>query len=354
MVRRGMLGIPLIVLAACDVPSGVPGWEQTWVVPGDSIALGVAELLPSGLALTEDSSAFLVDIGGTAVSLSLGELCGAPCQAADGAVVPKPPFTETLTTAAPLPEGVVAASLTGGAFDLTLSHDLGFDPLRPSTDPAADRGYLVVRIEGDGEVVAFDSIDGADRAFPAGTSLTPSLPVRPVEVGGQLTFGITLHSPAGDPVLIDTSDTIGVALAPSTLEVSRITIQAPAIVLPGFQSSLDLGRLEEQAVLDAVDRGALLVRIHNPFEVTGALELTVELDGRTIQRTLPVQPGDAGERLELSGSELRDLVTSDRVDLSVGGTLSPTEGTVTIAPTQVLVLAADLELVVHIGGGGGR
>jgi hypothetical protein len=348
MLRRGMLGLALLGVA-CDFPTEPPSWEQTWVVPGDSFTLGVSELLPPSVTLSDDGTAFQVVVPPTSTVTSLATVCGSPCQAADGMVAPKPAFTHTTAAAVSLPSQIVAARLAGGTFDLTIAHDLNFDPLRPAADPQAERGYLLVRVTSDGAEVARDSIDGDDRAFPPGEPIMPTLAVSPVDAGGQLDLEVTVYSPAGDPVEIDIADTVGVTLATSIVAISEVTITAGAIELPPVRAPFRVGPLEDPAVVDAVRRGALRLAVHNPFTVTGSLEVALDLDSRTLRRSLPIREGDYTERLEFSGPEVRELLTSPTVDMEASGVLTATGGTLTLAPTQKLVLQAVIELVIGVG-----
>ena len=83
MLRRSVL-LALVGLAACEFPTEAPKWEQTWVVPGESITVSVAELLPTGVDLTTDSSAFSTTAPGSSLSFSLSEMCGSACDIANG------------------------------------------------------------------------------------------------------------------------------------------------------------------------------------------------------------------------------------------------------------------------------
>ena len=43
IARLGLL--LLVVVGACDVPTKLPSWDQTWLIPGDSTRVSVSELL---------------------------------------------------------------------------------------------------------------------------------------------------------------------------------------------------------------------------------------------------------------------------------------------------------------------
>src|SRR5205085_12638178 len=92
------LGILLLVaVSACEVPTKLPSWDQTWLIPGDSTKVSVSELLPKTGELTVSTSGgqpvFAFNMATpAAISRSLGQVCAA-CAAANGATVPKPAFT---------------------------------------------------------------------------------------------------------------------------------------------------------------------------------------------------------------------------------------------------------------------
>jgi hypothetical protein len=350
MVRRTVVTLAAVGLAACEFPTEMPRWEQTWEVPGERITVSVAELLPAGVTISDDGASFVTDAPGTSLQLTLSEMCPTACAPFDGMVAPKPAFGDTITTSTALPADLVSATLSGGSFSATMAHNFNFDPLRPSVDPDNPRGFIVVRITSNGNVVAEDSIDGADRAFPEGTSLTPSLLVQPVTVTDTLDIEIRIFSPAGDNTTIELSDTLGITVDPSTLEIAQATVNAASLTIDGEESTMDFGGVDD-ALVERVQSGVLVVDVSNPFTVTGSLDMTFTLPFRTIQRSLAIAEGSYQERLEFSGDELRDLLGSETVGVTTSGTIaaSGAGGTVTIDPTQVLTLDNDFELVVLIG-----
>jgi hypothetical protein len=338
-----------VALAACEFPTEPPKWEQTWKVPGESITVSVAELLPAGVALTADSSAFVTDAPGTTLSLSLTELCGSACEAAHGFSVPKPEFQDTLRTTSALPGDLVSATLSGGSLNATLAHTFSFDPLRPSQDPANPRGYLVVRVTSSGNVVAFDSIHGDDTGFPSGTTLSPGLTVNPVAVADSLDIEVAIYSPQGDNATIDTTSTLTVDVATSTLEISEATVNASAITIDPVTTVMDFGGVDSTLV-ERIQSGALLFDIANPFTVTGTLDVSFQGPSFTpIQRTLSIAQGTYADSIAFSGDELRSILGGEAVDVVASGNVAAAGGTVTVTPTQRLVLDNEFQLVILIG-----
>lgn len=347
MIRRSILALALVGLAACELPTEPPKWDQTWVVPGDSITVSVAELLPASVQLNVDSTAFQATTPVTSAVFWLDRLCP-ECSAFNGLTVPKPEFYATLNTPASLPPDLMAATLAGGSLDATLEHNLSFDPLRPSTDPSSPRGHMIIRVTSAGNTVAYDSISGDDRAFPAGTPITPTLEIRPVEVTDSLGIAIAIYSPAGDPTEIDTSDTLGITVAPSTVEISQATVTASDITIDPVTTTMDFGGVE-MALVERIRSGALLLDVTNPFSVTGTLDVTFQDGFPGIQRSLSVVQGTYPDSVTFTGTELQSILGSDAVDVVASGRVSAPDGTLTVTPTQQLVLDSELRLVVLIG-----
>lgn len=352
MFRRRILVLAALAVGACDLPTQPPMWEQTWMVAGEAITLGVAEVLPPGVTVTPDGSAFETTVPGTGVVATLGEMC-ADCRAVNGLIVAKPAFSDTLTVSTSLTEALVAASIAGDQFVLDMEHDLSFDPLRPSSAADAERGHLVIEISSGGAIVARDSISGNEQAFPAGAPLGAVLPILPVEVTGTLDVIMMIYSPAGDAVEIDTSDSLAVQLLPATITMSQATIEAGAIAVNAVAAELDVTGLDP-ALVSRVQSGALRLEIANPFEIQGNLSLDFDVGAGTIRKSLPVAAGASSVLIEFAGAELQDLLAAGSVPVTAGGTLSAPAGTLTLFPDDTLIMESLLELVILVGGSEGE
>lgn len=348
MVRGGAIALVVVGLAACEFPTEPPRWDQTWVVPVERIRIGVAELLPDGVTVSDDTSAFVTATPGASATLSLAEMCGAPCLLAAGFTAPKPAFSDTLTTRSTLPAELIRATLAGGSLDATLAHSFSFDPLRPSEDPGAARGHMVIRVTSGGSEVAYDSIDGADQAFPASVTLTPSLAVQPVQVTDTVEIAIAVISPAGDSTTIDNLDTLGVSFAPSTLELADATVAAAGIAIDSVTTTMRFGGMDS-TTLARVRSGALRFRVQNPFTVTGALDMSFRGGFPAIQHTLDIREGSYGERVDFTGDEVREILGSDSVDVVASGDVSAADGTLTVEPWYAMILDSEFELTVLVG-----
>ncbi len=354
MFRRRIMVLAALAVAAwtaCDIPTEPPMWEQTWVVPGETIVVGVASLLPAGVSLSADGTAFETTVPGFDLDVSLGEMC-ADCGPVNGTTADKPAFSHTVNSTTNLPSALVSASVVGEAFDVLLAHNLSFDPLRPSSDPGAERGYLVVRVTSGGNVVASDSLSGDDWSFAPGEPLVPMLSVNAVDVTNALDVAVAIYSPAGDPVEIDTSDTMGVSVFQATVSIAEATVEATAITVDAPAATMELD--VDSALASRVRSGALRLDARNPFDLEGTLDLEFDLGTSTLQRSVALTAGESSTAIEFTGAELRDILAAESVTVTAQGTLASPDGTVTLAPGQELVMESTFEIVVLVGGSEGE
>ena len=339
--RMAAVAACLFALVACDIPTELPQWDTRWVIPAERTAFSVAELLPAGIALAEAGEFFEVPLGALTLSRSLREICP-ECAPLAGLTVPKPPFTVTFGGDLQLPDELLSATLAEGAVQIRVSHDFPFDPLRPS---AAGRGYLVLSVTSGSTLLARDSLDGRTTALPPGGTVERTLRLTPGQISAPLQVGITLHSPAGDPVRIDPDDRLTLAvpaadvrLAGAVVRIDERTVRTPEI-------ELELGQVDG-AIADRVQEGALRLAIENPFDITGSFELRITTPSGEIVQPVEITPGESLVRVALTGDELRSMLGQDEVGIAIVGTVSsPSSGT-ELAPEEEIAITARLELVV--------
>lgn len=351
MLRRFAL-IPALagfaVATACDVPTEPPSWTQTWQVPADSIAVGVAELLPADVTLNADSTAFQADVPGVTMQYALSELC--PTCPTGGITAPKPAFQETLSSSTSLPQDLVSAMLAGGSVNASFDHTFSFDPLRPSSDPTAERGFVTVRITSAGGVVASDSISGEDQAWDSSVTLMPDLPIQPVQVADSFAIEVVVYSPAGDETEFTTSDELTIDFDTSTVLASEVTVEASSVTVEPVSTTFDFSGVDSTLV-DQVESGSIIFDVVNPFTATGTLDVAFQGGFPTIQRTVSVRQGTYADTVTFSGPEARAILGADGVNVEATGSVSAVGGTLTVTPTQRLVLDPVLQIVVLVGSG---
>jgi hypothetical protein len=332
-------------LSACEFPTEIPQVDQRWIVPSQSTSIAIGSLLPAGVTIVPDSSAFAISIAPASVTRALSADC-AQCAAANGTTVPKPAFTATASASSPLPADIASATLTSGTLTIAFKNNYNFDPIRPS---ATAFGFVVTTITSGATIIGKDSVNGATTALPAGATLTRAIPLAgAVSSASSLTVTVTVSSPAGDPVQMDASRTMVVTATPSNLRVASATV---TVANRQVSSSVhtDLTDIDE-TVTSHVLGGALLLDIVNPLAVAGTITVQFSAPGiTTITRSIPLATGTSHPSVSLSQAELQSLLGHD-VTVSFSGPVSGTAGPVTVTPKQAFVVTSRLDVTLHTGG----
>lgn len=328
-----------LALGACDIPTAPPKLETTWRIPVDATTFSVTELLPSSVTTTDDGTAFVLDFEPQTIARSLGQLC-APCAAAHGFTVPKPAFTANIDDDVELPSDVASVTVSGGSLAVQVRHTFGFDPLRPS---ATARGSLTISLTNQGRTLGTVTQSGTNVDLPSGSSRTFFLPVTG-QISGPITVALTLTSPAGDPVTINSNSTFETTVSSSELELSQASVAVQNQQVSVDQVELDLSDVDE-TVADHVLGGELLLTIVNPFTVQGNLSLTVQGAGMNIPaKTVSIAPASTTEAsIAFTGPELQSMLGRE-VTLTLSGQLSGVGATVAVTPNQVVVVRSSLQL----------
>ena len=361
LILAGLGATAVVGTIACDVPTAAPRWNTTWHVPADSSEIAISSLLPASVTVVDmdGTPAFAMDVSGTSFARSLGEVCSA-CVAANGTRVPKPEFTIAGSSAVGLPTDVASADLVGGVIDYSLGHSFEFDPLRPSSDGGAAKGWFTAKISLGPTVVASDSVNGADLAFAPGTTHSRVVTLdashaAPLRVDGPLTVAVTLYSPAGDSITMNSSHSMTVHATPRDLRVGEARVSVPSRTLVARESTMDLSGLGQE-VSARVQSGAVILHILNPFAVQGTMSATLTAPGGTPvvkEVALPLGGASASPvtlRVDLSSTELSALLGHSNVAVAVNGNVDAPSGQVTVTPTQSFVVRSMLEVILATGG----
>ena len=351
-----------LVAAACDLPTGgAPKWNTTWQIPADSGEIGVASLLPPSVSIVTvgETKAFEVALSGAGISQSLRSACPA-CAAANGLRVPKPAFTLIDSATIALPSDVAWADLVGGTVDYTLTHDFGFDPIVPSSNGAAEKGWLVIRVRSGSALLAVDSVNGSSATLSPNVPFTRSVgvdasPASPRRVSGPITVTVTLYSPAGDTVTVNDAQSLHVNVVPHGIRVSQASVSLPASTPISRQKTVDLSGLGGE-VSGRVQGGAVVLTVRNPFAVEGQLTATLTAPGAVpVTRDLTFPVGGLSSpptvlRVPLTADELARLMGSSDVTVDVSGNVTAPNGAVTVTPTQVFGVSTMLEIILSTTG----
>jgi hypothetical protein len=336
-------GVVALVAGACEVPTSLPGWSTSWVVPAKSTTLGVAQLLPASVTLTPDHEALRTSLPSVSFSRSLGELCGAPC--AGAASFAKPAFTGSFGGTIDLPAGVVGAQVAAGRMAVRITNRFSFDPLRPTP---GSYGSLTIRVTSGAATLAAKTIEGAQAALPAGASLDETLPLAGARVSGPMTVSVELASPAGDVIQVDASQQLAVTATPEEIRLSEasVSIGRKDVTLPATALGV---RDIDSMIWTRVTGGALRLSIANPFQASGTMTLLIYgPNPELIEKTLDVPAGSSVQRVEFSAEELKSLLGKpDDAILEGRGTFTAT-GAITVSPKSAIAITSQLELT--LGG----
>lgn len=347
----------LFAVVGCDLPTAAPRWTTTWALLADSTEVSVADLLPDNVTVVDVGSekAFEASFGTVPLVKTLGSVCNA-CYALEGQRVPKPDFTIVDSSTADLPVDVFALDIVGGAVDFTLTNRFSFDPLNPA--PGA-YGWLRVVIRSGQTILARDSVPGAAMTLPYGVARSHTVtlggtPAAPVRIDGPITVVVTLASPMGDSVTVNTAEEISVDVTPRAVRASRLTVNVTDRDLPPHSDVIDLSSMND--ITGTIEGGAIILGIRNPFTVGGSLSISLRSpDGAQIARTLTLPAGgpNAPEttlRLGLTEAEINSILGQPNVVTTVSGNVSSPTGAVTVLPTQVIIVKTSVEAAVRMGG----
>lgn len=357
-VCRAALLMPLAVPAACDLPSEAPIFEQTWVVPADSVSVGVDNFLPAGVALNGGGTAFIVSTPAANINTTLGAVCGQPaCQSAATVNAPVPAFTSApgvLSSSIALPVGVNSASITGGTIAIGISNSLGFDPLRPN-GASAPYGRLIITVTS-GTATRTDTIQGSAAqgiANAATTNLSVTLPTG--SYTSTVNLSMSLVVPAGGNANLNASNAINITGQLQNLAVSQALVVVSNRAISTAPSAFDLDGLDFD---DEVQGGALILGIANPFTAAGTLNVVINAPAQAgspsvnIQKTVAIsaQP-NSSQTVALTRAELVSLIGKSGVTVSTNGTVSGTGAgnTVTVTPSAQIIVRTQMQLILHVG-----
>lgn len=349
-IRADFAALTLVaMLAACDIPTELPEFENRWIVPVEETRFGVDELLPGDVTLAPDGAAFIVDFDPITFSESLGILCAA-CAASDGLTIPKPAFIGGFSSTLGFPPEITAVDVVGGSVQLEIVNGFNFDPIRPASGVFGSM-EITFTDEADGDVLGMLLIDGEDQAFAAGSTLTTSVVLGAASIEGGIETTIQLDSPTGDPVTIDASDELSVDAIPVDVRVSSVEINVSGQNVDLDAVDLDLEDVD-QDLIDRVISGSFVLDIVNPFAV--AADFDLQISGptiATIQKSASIGPDpESSVTISFTGDEIRSFLGQPNVVLTGGAVVDTGAGNIVVNPGQELILEAALDLVIRIGG----
>ena len=328
-------------VSACDIPTSMPRWETTWITPSEETSVSVVELLPAGLTVNNDTSAFVLAIAPVNDAWALTDFCAA-CPPVT-ATAPKPAFSGTVSTVAPIPAAIQSAEIESGTIDIELVNGFDFDPLRPGVN--ADSGSIAITIRSGNTVVASTTIDGEDQALPPGGMLELELDFLPSTLTDDLEVELTVVSPAGDVTTLNPNDELGITIESNGVLLSEAVVALASQSIEGTETELDLGDIDLE---DRINEGSIFLDIENPFGATGNLSLLFDFpSGADIVKPVALAAGNSTVQLDFTEEEMQRLI-GETTTMVISGTVNG--GNVTIQPDMEIVIGARLRLVVEVGG----
>ncbi|MDH5233428.1 MAG: hypothetical protein OEW77_00610 [Gemmatimonadota bacterium] len=366
--RRASLRRPRIVasllalagVAACDIPSSAPIFQQTWIVPTDSTTIGVSTFLPAGVSVSGGGApSFLLTTPSTAVNTTLGALCGQPaCQSSTTVSAPTPAFTSPpglLGSTVALPSGVNSATVTGGTLNVVIVNNLGFDPLRPNGTGTAPYGRIIFTISS-GTVARTDTIVGSPTVgVPNGTTTTLVATLPTGVYASSVSVNVTLVVPAGGTASLNRNNAFALTSTLQNFAVSQATVVVNNVAVNTSPTSFSLSDVD---LSKEVQSGGVFLDIDNPFTAAAALDLVLAAPAQggapavSISKpiTIPAQP-TSSTSVMLSQSELQSLLGKTGVSVRVTGTANGTGAgnTTSLTPTSHITIRTRLQLVLNVG-----
>lgn len=355
---RSALMVPLGLLAACEIPSDAPILQQTWIIPSDSITVGVSEILPANVALNGGGTAFVVTIPSpAAINSTLGALCAQPaCQSGVTVVAPVPAFTSSggsLGTTVSFPAGVNAATVASGTVNLSFNNNLGFNPLRPN-GLSAPFGSIAITITS-GSTTSTTTFTGAASTMPTGATTLLAVPVPTGVYTGTIAVSAVLAVPAGGSGSLNSANSLSIATAVQSFTVSQATVVVNADAINTAPTSFDLEGVDFG---DQVESGALLLDVTNALAASATMSVAIAAPAQggagpvTVTKALviPATP-TSSSTISLSKAELQSLLGKTNVTITVTGTATGAGAgnTVTVTPTQRITLRTRVRLILNVG-----
>ena len=356
--QRGALLVLLGILAACEIPSEAPIIQQTWVVPTDSVTVSVAQILPANVALNGGGTAFVVSIPApTVLSTTLGALCAQPaCQSGATVVAPVPAFTSgagALSSSVSFPAGVTAATVSGGTLNLTVTNNLGFDPLRPN-GASAPYGSVSITLTS-GATTSTTTLNGATTTLANGAVSVLPVTLPTGSYTGTIAVAVTFTVPAGGNASLSGANALSISSAVQNLTVSQATVVVNSDAVNTAPSGFDLSGVD---FADQVESGGIILDVLNPFTAVATMSVVISAPAQlgagpvsiTKALNIPATPTST-TTLILTKPELQSLLGKNNVTLAVNGTATGTGAgnTVTVTPTQRITLRTKVQLVINVG-----
>jgi hypothetical protein len=374
-MRRPEVGIfALAMLAsACAIPTESPNWDMTWNLPvpdKGALSIGVASFLPNGVtAVGTPPIAFSATVGSPPpISRTLGSDC-ASCVPVNGTNSPKPAFSSTppatsvnLAAAASLTSATLAA---GSQVVFTINNGFNFDPIRPQAGSnVTNTGNMTLTVNNGAATLGVLTILGTTSAITANAISTFTLPLAGTISGAQpLSVTMTLTSPPGSNVVINTSQVISISAVP-TINIASATVSIGAQAVNAPADTVDMSNIDSTIIKRVKDtsatQGTMFLTITNPFTVGGAMNVgftsppgtpaaqTITPISKSVTLTAAANgttPSVSTVTIAFTGTELRHIL-GHKLLVAFGGQTNA--GSLTVTPSQTVSASSRLQLTLNL------
>ena len=321
-----------LILLGCDVPTALPILEQRWILPLEQAKVGVEELLPAGLSVSD--GVLEVSIDTITTNSSLDSLCAA-CAALNGSTAAVPAFTSSFNGSVNLPANMSSVEISSGSVHVAVTNGLSFDPL------AGGGSIEATILDGDGGLQLAQLIFSG--ALAPGTTLTQSISIGNSNVGNEVFAVITVTSPGGQIAPINTSEQLSVATTGSALIMGSTTVSLEGHAVEVDVVKLDLDHISPE-IIERIVNGSLILEVTNPFGVSLSGNINI---GPTSKSFSISEDGRSTTTISYTRNELSSFLGEKGVILSLSGTANGTS--ITLSSHQELTIEGAIDCLIRIG-----
>jgi hypothetical protein len=343
--------LALFATAGCDIPTEVPKWDTTLAIPFRIASFAVEDVLPPNVVLS--SGTLMVPTLADSTSASLSTLCGAPCTAVNGTTAPKPAFSGSYASQIAFPPDIFEKTFAAGnAPQFIIDNGFDFDPIRPAGAGGAKGTILTYFIAGT-DTLAVDTLAGTTAALPPGARVTRSVAFPQGRSVGSQPIAVVqvVTSPAGDPVVVNTAESLKLVIPAGTSNLSRVSVPVPIDTLSSDTTTVDTRDIDTE-VRQRVRGLGIELTTTNPFNVNGDIRVAIQdrdlgTDLQVSVFTLAAQATDTN-RVVVDSATASQLL-GRRLRMSVRTTLTSQGGTVSVAPADQVDFRLKLLFKIRIG-----
>jgi len=321
-----------LILLGCDIPTALPILEQRWILPLEQAKVGVEELLPAGVSVSD--GVLEVSIDTITTNSSLDSLCAA-CAALNGSTAAVPAFTSSFNGSVNLPANMSSVEISSGSVHVAVTNGLSFDPL------AGGGSIEATILDGDGGLQLAQLIFSG--ALAPGTTLTQSISIGNSNVGNEVFAVITVTSPGGQIAPINTSEQLSVATTGSALIMGSATVSLEGHAVEVDVVKLDLDHIGPE-IIERIVNGSLILEVTNPFGVSLSGNINI---GPTSKSFSISEDGRSTTTISYTRNELTSFLGEKGVTLSLSGTANGTS--ITLSSHQELTIEGTIDCLIRIG-----